>query len=64
MHFGGGSGVAEAADLLDKCVETTVMAGEEGEEPGSCGLHGGLSIVRMEEEFDDVGGFPRLPPCQ
>src|SRR6266851_6139363 len=40
-----------------------VLTGEKGEEPGSCGLSGGLSIVRMEEEFDDICGLPLLAPC-
>ncbi len=57
-------GVVEAMDLLDECVITPIVGGEEGEEPGSCGLRGALSIVRMEEEFDNVGGLLWLPPCQ
>ncbi len=64
IHFGNGSGVVEALNLFDKCVVTSIMRGEEGEEPESCGLCGGLSIVRMEKEFNDVCGFPRLLPCQ
>jgi len=39
-----------------------ISAGEESEEPGSCSLCGGLSIVRIEEEFDDVCGLPLLMP--
>ena len=64
IHLGGGGGVVEAMDLLDECVITPIVGGEEGEEPGSCGLRGALSIVRMEEEFDNVGGLLWLPPCQ
>jgi hypothetical protein len=56
--------VVEASGGLDKGVEATVSFCKEGEEPRSCGVHGGLSIVRTEEEFDDICGFPRLPPCQ
>ena len=64
IHFGGGGGVVKAANFFDEHVITPVLGGEEGEEPGSCGLRGVLSIVRAEEEFDNVGGFPWLPPCQ
>jgi len=64
IHLGGGSGVVEAADLLDERVVTPIAGGEEAEKLGRCGVYGGLSIVRMEEEFDNVGGFPWLPPCQ
>src|SRR5712671_5962202 len=64
IHFGGGSRVVEAANFFDERVITPVLGGEEGEEPGSCGLRGVLSIVRAEEELDNVGGFPWLPPCQ
>jgi len=64
IHLGGGSGVVEAADFLDEHVITPVSGGEEGKEPGRRGLCGALSIVRTEEEFDNVGGFPWLPPCQ
>jgi hypothetical protein len=56
--------VVEASGGLDEGVEATVSSCEEGEEPQSHGVHGGLSIVRMEEEFNNVCGFPRLPPCQ
>ena len=64
IHLGNSSRVVEALDLLNECVVTSIAGGKEGKEPGSCSLHGGLSIVRTEEEFDDIGGFPRLPPCQ
>ena len=56
--------VVEASGGLDEGVEATVLSCEEGEEPQSCGVHVGLSIVRTEEEFNNVCGFPRLPPCQ
>src|SRR6266851_4637365 len=61
IHLGGGSGIIESVDLLDEHVVTSIAGGEEGEEPGRRGLYGVLSIVRMEEEFDNVGGFPWLP---
>jgi len=64
IHLGCGGGVVEAANLFDERVIAPVLGGEEGEEPGSCGLRGVLSIVRAEEELDNVGGFPWLPPCQ
>src|SRR6266851_8550601 len=48
--------------FLNKGMIAPILAGEEGEQPGSCGLHGGLSIVRMKEEFDNVCGLPQLPP--
>ncbi len=64
IHFGCGGGVVEAVNFFDERVITPVLGGEEGEEPGSCGLRGVLSIVRAEEEFDNIGGFPWLPPCQ
>jgi hypothetical protein len=56
--------VVEASGGLDKGMEATVSSCKEGEEPWSRGVRVGLSIVRTEEEFDDVCGFPRLPPCQ
>ena len=64
IHLGCGGGVVEAANFFDERVITPVLGGEEGEEPGRRGLRGVLSIVRAEEEFDNVGGFPWLPPCQ
>src|SRR6267154_2624143 len=64
IHLGCGSGVVEASSFFDERVITPVLGGEEGEEPGSCRLRGVLSIVRAEEEFDNVGGLPWLPPCQ
>src|SRR6266851_1211383 len=36
IHLSSGSGVVEAADLLDEHVVTAVMGSEEGEEPGRC----------------------------
>jgi hypothetical protein len=64
IHFCGGGWVIEVSDLFDQGVIAPILTGEEGKESGSCGLYGGLSIVRMDEEFDDIGGFPRLPPGQ
>jgi hypothetical protein len=65
VYFGNGSWVVESARLFNKGVETSIPAGEDGEEPGSCCLSNGvLSIVRLEEKLCDVGGFPRLPPGQ
>ena len=64
IHFGCGGRVVEAANFFDERVIAPVLGGEEGEEPGSCGLRGVLSIVRAEEEFDNIGGLPWLPPCQ
>jgi len=63
IHFGCGGGVVEVVNFFDERVIAPVLGGEEGEEPGSCGIRGVLSIVRAEEEFDNVGGFPWLPPC-
>jgi hypothetical protein len=60
-HSGG---VVETAGFLGEGVETSIPTGEEGEEPRSCCLSGGLSIVRPEEKVCDIGGFPRLPPSQ
>ena len=64
IHLGCGGGVVEAANFFDERVIAPVLGCDEGEEPGSCGLRGVLSIVRAEEEFDNVGGFLWLPPCQ
>ncbi len=64
IHLGDGGGVIEASNLLNEGVVTSITRGEECKEPGRCGLHGVLSIVRAEEEFDDVGGFPQLLPSQ
>jgi len=64
IHLGSGSRVVEATDLLNEGVVTSIVGGEEGEEPGRCGLHRVLSIVRTEKEFNNVGGFPWLPPSQ
>ncbi len=62
IHFGDCGRIVEVAYFLNEGVIAAVSAGEEGKEPESCSLHGGLSIVRMEEEFNDVGGFPLLLP--
>ena len=56
--------VVEVSGGLNEGVEATVSSCKEGEEPRSHGVRVGLSIVRTEEEFDDVCGLPRLPPCQ
>src|SRR5216683_981058 len=58
IHLSGGGRVVEVMDLLDECVVTSIAGGEEGEEPERRGLCGVLSIVRIEEEFDNIGGFP------
>jgi hypothetical protein len=65
VYFGDGGQVVESARLFDEGVETSILAGEDGEEPWSCCFDNGvLSIVRPEEKLCDVGGFPRLPPGQ
>jgi hypothetical protein len=65
VYLGDGSQVVESACLFDEGVETSILTGEDGEEPRSCCLNNGvLSIVRPEEKLYDVGGFPRLPPGQ
>jgi hypothetical protein len=65
VYLGDGCQVVELVCLLDKGVETSISAGEDGEEPQSCCLgNGGLSIVRPEEKLCSLGGFPRLPPSQ
>ena len=65
VYFGDGGRVVKPACLLDEGVETSIPAGEDGEEPRSCCFDNGpLSIVRPEEKLCDVGGFPRLPPGQ
>jgi len=65
VDFGNCCQVVEAVGFFDKGVETSIPTGEDGEEPQSCCLSNGvLSIVRPEEKFCDVGGFPRLPPSQ
>jgi hypothetical protein len=56
--------VVKMLGLFDKGVEASITTGKEGEEPWSHWFCGGVSIVRVEEEFYDVGGFPRLPPSQ
>jgi hypothetical protein len=65
IYLGDCSWVVEAVGFFNKGVETSILAGEDGEEPWSCCLgNGGLSIVRPEEKLCNVGGFPRLPPSQ
>jgi hypothetical protein len=64
IYFHNCCWVVKVSGGLNEGVEATVSSCEEGKEPWSCGVRGGLSIVRMEEEFDDVCGLPRLPPCQ
>jgi hypothetical protein len=64
IYFRNCCQVVETLGLLDKGVETSIMTGEEGEESWSYHFRGGVSIVRAEKEFCDVGGFPRLPPGQ
>jgi hypothetical protein len=56
--------VVKTSGGFDECVEAAIASCEEGEKRWSRGVRGGLSIVRAEEEFDNVCGFPRLPPCQ
>jgi hypothetical protein len=56
--------VVEVAGFFGKGVETSILTGEEGNEPQSCCLSGSLSIVRLEEKLYNIGGFPRLPPSQ
>jgi hypothetical protein len=57
--------VVESSRLFDKGVETSIPAGEDGEESWSCCFDNGvLSMVRPEEKLCDIGGFPRLPPGQ
>ncbi len=64
IHFGNGGQVVEVLNFFNEGMIAPILAGEEGKKPGSCGLHGGLSIVRTEEEFDNICGLPQLPPCQ
>jgi hypothetical protein len=64
VDFGNGGGVVEVLYFFDKGVVTTVLAGEEGKEPRGCHFSGGFSIVRTQEELDDICGLPRLPPSQ
>ena len=56
--------VIEMSGGLNEGVEAAISSCKEGEEPRRHGVRVGLSIVRTEEEFDDVCGLPRLPPCQ
>jgi hypothetical protein len=62
-HFGSGGRVVEALDFFHKGVIPSVVTSKEGEEPWGRSFCRGLSIVRMEEEFDDICGFSLLPPC-
>jgi len=62
IHLGDCGGVVEVAYFLNEGMIAPISAGEESKEPGSCSLYGGLSIVRTEEEFDDVCGLPLLAP--
>ena len=65
IYFHNHCQVVEVSGCLHEGVEASVSTGDEGGEPGgSCICRGVLSIVRAEEEFCDVCGFPRLPPCQ
>jgi len=65
VYLGDCCWVVESAHLFNEGVETSILAGEDGEEQRSCCLsNGGLSIVRPEEKLCDVGRFPRLPPGQ
>jgi len=65
VYFGNCGRVVESSGLVDEGVETSILTGEDGEEPRSCCFDNGvLSIVRPEEKLCDVGGFPRLPPGQ
>ena len=63
IHFGDSRQVVESPNLLNEGMVAPISAGEKGEKPWSCGLCRGLSIVRTEEEFDNIDGFPRLLPC-
>ena len=63
IHLGDGCWVVESSNLLNEGMITSISASEKGKKPWSCGLCEGLSIVRMKEEFNNIGGFPRLPPC-
>ncbi len=62
IHFGDCGGVVEAAYFLNEGMIAPISACEEGKEPGSCSLHGGLSIVRTEEKFDNVCELSLLAP--
>jgi hypothetical protein len=65
VYLGDGGRVVESACFLNEGVETSILTGEDSEEPRSCCLGNGvLSIVRLEEKLCDIGGFPRLPPGQ
>jgi len=65
VYLSDGGQVVESVHLFNEGVETSILTGEDSEEPRSCCLGNGvLSIVRPEEKFCDVGGFPRLPPGQ
>ena len=65
VYLGDCGWIVEPSCLFDKGVETSIPAGEDGEEPWSCCFgKGALSIVRLEEKLCNVGGFPRLLPGQ
>jgi hypothetical protein len=65
IYFGDHGRVVEAAGLFDEGMESSIMSGEDGEEPWSCCLgNSSLSIVRLEKKLCDIGGFPRLLPGQ
>jgi hypothetical protein len=49
-----GGRVIKAVGFFGKGVETSIPTGKEGEEPRSCCLSGGLSIVRPEEKLCDI----------
>jgi len=50
VNFSNCCQVVKAAHLFDEGVETSISAGEDGEEPRSCCFGNGvLSIVRLEE---------------
>jgi hypothetical protein len=60
--FGNSGRVVESLNVFNESVVTAILASKKGKESESCSLYGCLSIVRMDKEFDNVGGFPRLPP--
>ena len=65
VYFSNSGRVVKPSCLFDEGVETSILAGEDGEEPWSCCFgNGALSIVRPEEKLCNIGGFPRLPPGQ
>jgi len=64
IYFRNCCWVVETLGFLDESVEAPIITGKEGEEPRSRRFRGGVSIVRVEEEFYNIGGLPRLPPGQ